>query len=55
MALWASHVRLSPAGVKKVMRQIERLADVDELEDADGNDYGLVMAFYPRPTGSARR
>lgn len=50
MALWASHVRLSPASVKKVMRQIEKLADVDELEDPDGTEYGLMMAFYPRAT-----
>ncbi len=50
MAMWASHARLSPASVRKVMRQIEKLAEIDELEEPGGTDYGLVLAFYPRVT-----
>jgi len=48
MRLWASHARLSPASVKKVMRLLEKLAEIDDLEEPDGDDYGLVVAFYPR-------
>jgi DNA-binding transcriptional ArsR family regulator len=48
MGLWATHARLSPASVRKVQRLVERLADMDDLEDPDGADYGLVVAFYPR-------
>lgn len=48
MALWASHARLSPASVRKVQRLVERLAAVDDLEEPEGTDYGLVVAFYPR-------
>jgi DNA-binding transcriptional ArsR family regulator len=48
MGLWASHTRLSPASVKKVMRLVERLAEIDELEDPDGQEYGLLVGFYPR-------
>ena len=47
-ALWATRARLSPASVKKVMRLIEKLADIDDLDEPDGADYGLVLAFYPR-------
>jgi DNA-binding transcriptional ArsR family regulator len=50
MALWASHARLSPASVRKVQRLVERLAAMDDLEEPDGTDYGLVVAFYPRAT-----
>jgi DNA-binding transcriptional ArsR family regulator len=50
MALWASHARLSPASVRKVHRLVERLAAMDDLEEPDGVDYGLVVAFYPRAT-----
>jgi DNA-binding transcriptional ArsR family regulator len=50
MALWASHARLSPASVRKVMRLIERLGAIDDLDQPDGSDYGLVIAFYPRAT-----
>jgi DNA-binding transcriptional ArsR family regulator len=50
MALWASHARLSPASVRKVQRLVERLAAMDDLEEPDGIDYGLVVAFYPRAT-----
>ena len=48
MALWATHARLSPASVRKVQRLVERLAAMDDLEEPDGADYGLVVAFYPR-------
>ena len=49
MALWSSHVRLSPANVRKVMRLVKRLAEVDDLDEPEsGTDYGLVVAFYPR-------
>ena len=48
MGVWATHARLSPASVRKVQRLVERLADMDDLEDPDGADYGLVVAFYPR-------
>ena len=48
MAMWASHARLSRASVRKVMRLIEKLAQLEDLEEADGEDYGLVLAFYPR-------
>jgi DNA-binding transcriptional ArsR family regulator len=50
MAMWATHARLSPASVRKVMRQIERLADIDDLDTPDGQPYGLVVSFYPRAT-----
>jgi DNA-binding transcriptional ArsR family regulator len=50
MALSASHARLSAASVRKVQRLIERLAAMDDLEEPDGTDYGLVVAFYPRAT-----
>ena len=49
-ALWATRARLSPTSVKKVMRLIEKLADIDDLEEPEGSDYGLVLAFYPRAT-----
>jgi DNA-binding transcriptional ArsR family regulator len=48
MGLWATHARLSTASLRKVQRLVERLADMDDLEDPDGADYGLVVAFYPR-------
>lgn len=50
MALWATHARLSPASVRRVQRMVERLAAMDELEEPDGAEYGLVVAFYPRAT-----
>lgn len=55
MALWASHARLSPASVRKVMREIERLAELGELDDADGSHYGFLLAFYPRTGGGPDR
>jgi len=48
MALWSTHARLSPASARKVTRLVERLAAMDDLEDPNGTDYGLVVAFYPR-------
>ena len=48
MGLWASHARLSPKSVKRVMRLVEQLADFDTDEDPDGNEYGLLLGFYPR-------
>jgi len=48
MALWSTHARLSAASARKVTRLVERLAAMDDVEDPDGTDYGLVVAFYPR-------
>lgn len=48
MTLSFGHARLSPDSVRKVMRQIERLAELDDLDDAGGAEYGLVIGFYPR-------
>lgn len=50
MGLWATHARLSPASVKRVMRLVEKLAEVDTDQDADGDEYGLLIGFYPRGT-----
>jgi DNA-binding transcriptional ArsR family regulator len=55
MATWATHARLSPASVRKVMRQIQRLADIDDLDTSDGQPYGLVVSFYPRATKDTDR
>jgi DNA-binding transcriptional ArsR family regulator len=55
MALSATHVRLSPASVRKVMRQIERLAQLDDLDDETGSHYGFLIAFYPRTNGDPDR
>lgn len=54
MALWASHARLSPRSVRSVMRQIEKLSAIDALQEPDGADYGLVLAFYPRAPREAK-
>jgi predicted ArsR family transcriptional regulator len=48
MGLWASHARLSPKSVKRVMRLVEQLTAIDTDEDADGDEYGLLLGFYPR-------
>ena len=48
LGLWSTHARLSPAGVKRVMRLVERIAEVAVDEDAEGDEYGLVVGFYPR-------
>jgi DNA-binding transcriptional ArsR family regulator len=50
MGLWASHARLSPASVKRVMRLVEKLAEVDTDQDPDGAEYGLLVGFYPKAT-----
>ena len=50
MGLWASHARLGPANVKRVMRLVEKLAEAGETDDPDGTDYGLLVGFYPRAT-----
>lgn len=50
MGLWASHARLSPANVKRVVRLVEKLAEAGEVDDPDGTEYGLVVGFYPRAT-----
>jgi DNA-binding transcriptional ArsR family regulator len=55
VALSTSRVRLSPAGVRKVMRLVERLAAVDALDEPDGEPFGLLVAFYPRTDGDPDR
>ena len=55
MGLWASHARLSPANVKRVMRLIEKLAEAGENDDPDGTEYGLLVGFYPRATKDTDR
>jgi DNA-binding transcriptional ArsR family regulator len=48
MAIWTGSARLSPASVRKVLRQIKRLAEFDERDEPDGTDYGFIVGFYPR-------
>ena len=48
MTLSFSHVRLSPASVRKLMRQMQRLAELDDDTGADTTPYGLVVGLYPR-------
>ena len=48
LALWLGSARLSRANAKRVIRLVERLAAVDEHEDPDGTEYGLLVGFYPR-------
>jgi DNA-binding transcriptional ArsR family regulator len=55
MTLSFGHARLSPESVKKVMGQIERLAALDELDEPDGAEYGLVIGFYPRTSSEHDR
>lgn len=55
MGLWSTHMRLSPASVRRVMRLIEKLAEVDTHPDPDGDEYGLVVGFYPRTTKDSDR
>ena len=55
MGLWASHARMSPASVKRVMRLVEKLAEAGEADDPDGADYGLLVGFYPRATKDTER
>ena len=55
MGIWASHARLSPANVKRVMRLVERIADAGDADDPDGTEYGLLVGFYPRATKDGDR
>lgn len=55
MGVWATHARLSPANVKRVMRLITRLGEVDAMDDPDGAEYGLLVGFYPRATKGTDR
>jgi DNA-binding transcriptional ArsR family regulator len=55
MGVWASHARLSPAHVKRVMRLIDKLAEAGEVDDPDGAEYGLLVGFYPRVTKETDR
>lgn len=48
MALSMTRARLSKASVAKVMRQIRRLSAIDRTEDPDGDEFGLLVGFYPR-------
>lgn len=48
MGLWSTHARLSPASARKVMRLVERLTEVDTDQDDAGEEYGLLIGFYPR-------
>lgn len=48
MGVWATHARLSPASVKRVMRLVEKLAEIDADDDPTGEEYGLLVGFYPR-------
>lgn len=48
MRLSATTARLSPASVKRVMRLIDKLSDIDTNQDAGGDEYGLLVGFYPR-------
>jgi DNA-binding transcriptional ArsR family regulator len=55
MGVWATHARLSPASVRRVMRLVEKLAEVDEHPDPDGAEYGLIVGFYPRASKETDR
>jgi hypothetical protein len=55
MGVWATHARLSPASVKRVMRLVEKLAGIDTDQDDDGAEYGLLVGFYPRATKDTNR
>jgi DNA-binding transcriptional ArsR family regulator len=48
LALWTGSARLSPASVRKVLRQVKRLAEFDEQDEPGGTDYGFIVGFYPR-------
>jgi DNA-binding transcriptional ArsR family regulator len=48
MALQMTHARLTPAQVRRVMKLIEKLGVIDQEQDPEGADYGLVIGFYPR-------
>lgn len=57
MGLWATNARLSPKSVKRVMRLVRQLAEVDSDPDAgeDAAEYGLIVGFYPRGTQETDR
>jgi DNA-binding transcriptional ArsR family regulator len=55
MALSMTHARLSPKRVRRVMRFIEQLNAIDDPPDDEGEDYGLVIGFYPRATPRTER
>ena len=48
MTLSFSHARLSAASLRKLMRQMEKLARIDDDSGADTVPYGLVVGLYPR-------
>jgi DNA-binding transcriptional ArsR family regulator len=47
-SLVMSAARLSPASVAKIQRQIARLSELERYDDPDGDDYGIIIGFYPR-------
>jgi DNA-binding transcriptional ArsR family regulator len=49
------HARLSEAGVRRVMRLIERLSDATDADEPSGSHYGFLLAFYPRVDGDNGR
>jgi DNA-binding transcriptional ArsR family regulator len=55
MALSMSHARLSEKSVRKLMRQVQKLAAVEDLEVVDGQPYGLIVGLYPRATHEERK
>lgn len=55
MAFWATHARLRPASVRKVLRLLQRLGELDDRNEPDGEHYGLLVAFYPRADEGADR
>jgi DNA-binding transcriptional ArsR family regulator len=40
--------RLSPASVAKIQQEIARLSEIERYDDPDGDDYGIIIGFYPR-------
>ncbi len=48
MALSLSHTRLSAASARKVMRLVERLVAMGDLDDPEGAEYGFLIGFYPK-------
>lgn len=57
MGLWSTHARLSPKSVKRVMRLVRQLAEIDTHPDTgeDAAEYGLIVGFYPRGTKETDR
>jgi DNA-binding transcriptional ArsR family regulator len=50
MALSATHARLGPKQIERVMELIEELGRMDQDPDPNGLEYGFVVGFYPRVT-----